>query len=84
MINELTLAMKEGIGLEAIGRTVHCYPTIGEGVMQAGLAYIRTKWGKLPKPPPPPKPALEPTKLAAAAGAVALLVAVVMAMKKRA
>ena len=48
MINEVTLAMKEGIGLEALGRTIAPYPTTGEGVMGAGLAYIRSRWATLP------------------------------------
>ena len=44
MINEVTLAMKNGIGLDKLGRNVHSYPTLGEGVMGCGLQYVNSKW----------------------------------------
>ena len=47
MINELTLAMHAGVGLGTVARVVHPYPTAGEGVMQAGLGYIRANWKRL-------------------------------------
>lgn len=40
MINEITLAMKNNLGLYAIGRNIHSYPTTGEAVMGCGLQYI--------------------------------------------
>jgi len=47
IINEVTLAMQAGVGLGAVARVIHPYPTVGEGVMQAGLGYIRRHWAKL-------------------------------------
>ena len=47
MINEITLAMKNGIGLRAIGRNIHSYPTIGEAVMGCGVQYINSHWKTL-------------------------------------
>ena len=47
MVNEVTLAIKDGVGLGVIGRVIHAYPTSGEAVMCCGLAYIRTQWAKL-------------------------------------
>jgi pyruvate/2-oxoglutarate dehydrogenase complex dihydrolipoamide dehydrogenase (E3) component len=44
MINEITLAMKNNIGLRAIGRNVHSYPTTGEAVMGCGIQYINANW----------------------------------------
>ena len=44
MIPELTLAIQAGLGLGAIGRVIHPYPTSGEAVMGCGLAFIRTRW----------------------------------------
>ena len=44
MINEITLAMRPGVGIEALARLVHPYPTAGEGVMQAALGYVRKHW----------------------------------------
>jgi len=44
MINEVTLAMKAGVGLGTIGRNVHPYPTTGEAVMLCGLQYINQHW----------------------------------------
>lgn len=43
IINEVGLAMKNGIGLQAVGRNIHCYPTTGECVMMCGVQYINTK-----------------------------------------
>lgn len=47
MINEVTLAMKNNLGLRAIGRNIHSYPTTGEAVMGCGLQYINSKWERL-------------------------------------
>jgi pyruvate/2-oxoglutarate dehydrogenase complex dihydrolipoamide dehydrogenase (E3) component len=43
MINEVTLAMKNKLGLYAIGRNIHSYPTTGEAVMGCGVQYINSK-----------------------------------------
>eukprot|EP00534_Pseudo-nitzschia_fraudulenta_P000042 CAMPEP_0201122344 /NCGR_PEP_ID=MMETSP0850-20130426/6009_1 /ASSEMBLY_ACC=CAM_ASM_000622 /TAXON_ID=183588 /ORGANISM="Pseudo-nitzschia fraudulenta, Strain WWA7" /LENGTH=522 /DNA_ID=CAMNT_0047389013 /DNA_START=213 /DNA_END=1781 /DNA_ORIENTATION=- len=40
MVNEVTLAMKNNLGLYAIGRNIHSYPTTGEAVMGCGLQYV--------------------------------------------
>ncbi len=40
MINEVSLAMKNNLGLYAIGRNIHSYPTTGEAVMGCGLQYV--------------------------------------------
>jgi len=48
MISELTLAIKARIGLEAIGRVIHPYPTASEAVMGCGLGYVRAHWAMLP------------------------------------
>mmetsp|Transcript_22717 Transcript_22717/g.43152 ORF Transcript_22717/g.43152 Transcript_22717/m.43152 type:complete len:579 (-) Transcript_22717:18-1754(-) len=47
MINEVTLAIKNNIGLRAIGRNIHAYPTTGEAVMGCGIAYINKSWARL-------------------------------------
>jgi len=47
MINEVSLAMKNGIGLRAIGRNIHAYPTTGEAVMGCGVQYINSHWKRL-------------------------------------
>lgn len=47
MINEVTLAMKNNIGLRAIGRNIHAYPTTGEAVMGCGIQYINSHWTRL-------------------------------------
>mmetsp|Transcript_23212 Transcript_23212/g.39427 ORF Transcript_23212/g.39427 Transcript_23212/m.39427 type:complete len:588 (-) Transcript_23212:69-1832(-) len=47
MINEVTLAMKYGIGLRAVGRNIHSYPTTGEAVMGCGVQYINSHWERL-------------------------------------
>jgi pyruvate/2-oxoglutarate dehydrogenase complex dihydrolipoamide dehydrogenase (E3) component len=43
MISELTLAMTAGLGLGAIGRTIHPYPTQAEAVKKLADAYNRTR-----------------------------------------
>jgi pyruvate/2-oxoglutarate dehydrogenase complex dihydrolipoamide dehydrogenase (E3) component len=43
MIGELTLAMKSGLGLRAIGGTIHPYPTVAEAVRKLGDQYNRTR-----------------------------------------
>jgi pyruvate/2-oxoglutarate dehydrogenase complex dihydrolipoamide dehydrogenase (E3) component len=43
MINELSLAMTAGLGLSAIGRTIHPYPTQAEAVKKLADAYSRTR-----------------------------------------
>lgn len=47
MINEVTLAMKNNIGLRGIGRNIHSYPTTGEAVMGCGIQYINSHWERL-------------------------------------
>jgi len=32
------------VGLGVIARVIHPYPTTAEGIMQAGLGYIRKHW----------------------------------------
>lgn len=48
MLAELTLAAQYGLGMAAVGRTVHPYPTMGEAIQQCALAYNRAHWRKLP------------------------------------
>ncbi|MFA9479712.1 mercuric reductase [Phycisphaerales bacterium AB-hyl4] len=43
MISELTLAMTAGLGLGAIAKTIHCYPTQAEVIKKAADAYNRTR-----------------------------------------
>jgi len=43
MISEITLAMTNDLGLGAIGRTMHPYPTQGEVLRKVGDAYNRTR-----------------------------------------
>jgi pyruvate/2-oxoglutarate dehydrogenase complex dihydrolipoamide dehydrogenase (E3) component len=43
MINEVSLAMKNKLGLYAIGRNIHAYPTTGEAVQGCGVQYINSK-----------------------------------------
>lgn len=47
MLAELTLAAQNKIGLSAVARTVHPYPTMGEAVQQCALAYNRARWERL-------------------------------------
>ncbi len=43
MINELTLAMTSKLGLSAIGKTIHPYPTQAEAIRKLADAYNRTR-----------------------------------------
>jgi pyruvate/2-oxoglutarate dehydrogenase complex dihydrolipoamide dehydrogenase (E3) component len=43
MINELSLAINSGLGLSAIGKTIHPYPTQGEAIKKLADAYNRTR-----------------------------------------
>jgi pyruvate/2-oxoglutarate dehydrogenase complex dihydrolipoamide dehydrogenase (E3) component len=43
MINEISLAMTAGLGLAAIGRTIHPYPTQAEAVRKLADAWNRTR-----------------------------------------
>jgi pyruvate/2-oxoglutarate dehydrogenase complex dihydrolipoamide dehydrogenase (E3) component len=43
MISEMTLAMTSGLGLSAIGRTIHPYPTQAEALKKLADAYNRTR-----------------------------------------
>jgi pyruvate/2-oxoglutarate dehydrogenase complex dihydrolipoamide dehydrogenase (E3) component len=43
MINELSLAMTAGLGLSAIGKTIHPYPTQAEVIKKLADAYNRTR-----------------------------------------
>jgi pyruvate/2-oxoglutarate dehydrogenase complex dihydrolipoamide dehydrogenase (E3) component len=43
MINEITLAMVERIGLRTLGRVIHAYPTQAEAIKKAADAYNRTR-----------------------------------------
>ena len=43
MINELSLAITAGLGLSAIGRTIHPYPTQAETIKRLADAYNRTR-----------------------------------------
>ncbi len=43
MINELSLAMTSGLGLSAIGGTIHPYPTQAEAIKKIADAYNRTR-----------------------------------------
>jgi pyruvate/2-oxoglutarate dehydrogenase complex dihydrolipoamide dehydrogenase (E3) component len=43
MISELSLAMTAGLGLSAIGRTIHPYPTQAEAIKKLADAYNRTR-----------------------------------------
>ncbi|AMM23546.1 mercuric reductase [Variovorax sp. PAMC 28711] len=42
MINSISLAMVTGIGLQALSRVIHAYPTQGAAIRQAADAYART------------------------------------------
>lgn len=46
MLGELTLAVQHRIGLAAIARTVHPYPTLSEAIQQCALQYNRARWAK--------------------------------------
>ncbi len=43
MISEITLAIKNGIGLSKIGSTIHPYPTQAEAIRKLGDQYGRTR-----------------------------------------
>jgi hypothetical protein len=43
MINEITLAMVEGIGLSALAHVIHAYPTQAEAIKKAADTYSRTR-----------------------------------------
>lgn len=43
MINEFSLAITNGLGLSAIGKTIHPYPTQAECMKRLGDAYSRTR-----------------------------------------
>jgi pyruvate/2-oxoglutarate dehydrogenase complex dihydrolipoamide dehydrogenase (E3) component len=43
LIGEITLCMTNGLGLGAIGATIHPYPTISESLRKAADAYNRTR-----------------------------------------
>jgi pyruvate/2-oxoglutarate dehydrogenase complex dihydrolipoamide dehydrogenase (E3) component len=43
MIGEAAVALTNGLGLAALGRTVHPYPTLGEAYRKAADAWRRTK-----------------------------------------
>jgi pyruvate/2-oxoglutarate dehydrogenase complex dihydrolipoamide dehydrogenase (E3) component len=43
MINELSLSMTAGIGLSAIGKTIHPYPTQAEAIRKLADVYNRTR-----------------------------------------
>ena len=42
-ISEISLAMTNGLGLGAIARTIHPYPTQAEAIRKVGDAYNRTR-----------------------------------------
>ena len=44
MINELSLAITSGLGLSAIGKTIHPYPTQAEAVKRLADAYNKTRF----------------------------------------
>ncbi|NQV24895.1 MAG: mercuric reductase [Rhodopirellula sp.] len=43
MISEITVAMKNGVGLKGIGSTIHPYPTQAEAIRKLGDQYNRTR-----------------------------------------
>lgn len=43
LIGEITLAMKNGLGLKKIASTIHPYPTQGEAIRKLGDLYNRTR-----------------------------------------
>jgi pyruvate/2-oxoglutarate dehydrogenase complex dihydrolipoamide dehydrogenase (E3) component len=47
MISEITVAIQAKIGLGTLGRVIHPYPTIAEGIQGCGISYNRTLWKKL-------------------------------------
>jgi pyruvate/2-oxoglutarate dehydrogenase complex dihydrolipoamide dehydrogenase (E3) component len=49
MLAEITLAMRNGLGLGAIAETIHAYPTQAEAVKKTADAYNRTRLTPLVK-----------------------------------
>lgn len=49
MISEITLAMKHGLGLSAIGATIHPYPTQADAIRKLGDQFNKTKLTSLAK-----------------------------------
>ena len=49
MISEITLAMTNGLGLGAIAKTIHPYPTQAEAIKRLGDAYNKTRLTPLVK-----------------------------------
>ncbi|MDQ6648224.1 MAG: FAD-dependent oxidoreductase, partial [Pseudomonadota bacterium] len=43
LINEITLAMVAGIGLRTLSKVIHAYPTRGEAIREAAMAYNNTR-----------------------------------------
>ena len=43
MISEITVAMKNNVGLTAIGATIHPYPTQAEAIRKLGDQFNKTK-----------------------------------------
>ncbi|MEZ6066705.1 MAG: mercuric reductase [Planctomycetaceae bacterium] len=43
LISEITVAMKNGVGLKAIGSTIHPYPTQAEAIRKLGDQFNRTR-----------------------------------------
>ena len=43
MISQLTAAIRNGVGLGALAKTIHPYPTQAESIRKAGDAYNRTR-----------------------------------------
>ena len=43
MISEITVAMKNGVGLQGIGSTIHPYPTQADAIRKLGDQYNRTR-----------------------------------------
>ena len=46
-ISELTVAIQSRIGLGALGRTIHPYPTVAEAIQGCGIGYNRTQWATM-------------------------------------
>ena len=49
MIGEITLAMKNGVGMKRIGSTIHPYPTQADAIRRLGDMYSRTRLTPLVK-----------------------------------
>jgi pyruvate/2-oxoglutarate dehydrogenase complex dihydrolipoamide dehydrogenase (E3) component len=49
MINEFSLAINAGLGISAIGKTIHPYPTQAEAIRKLADAYNRTRLTPLVK-----------------------------------